>query len=673
MPLNPTDMQAAEAIQHAAAHDLASVVRLVAGPGTGKSKAIEERVHWILDQGVSPEAIYVVSFTRASALELRDHVYKYCRDKGYSTASEISVTTLHSLALRVLRRANLLHAYPAEPKILDKWELETIFDAEFGATHSIKSKPRCEEIRLEHEAFWNTGLWGHPNYVVPTTRITAAERAKFNAFHGPRTQCYSCVLPGEIVQKCVIEMDAGTLNAVDLLGIEHLVVDEFQDLNPMDLRFVDLVIRQGAKVFVAGDDDQSIYSFRYATPAGIQDLPTTHPGCGQHELRACFRCTPNVLMAGLALLAANPQPNRITKHHISLYQTAIPPLSGVVHRWRFLSGIAEARSVAESCHDLIASGLAPRDILILLSNSPELLPILEKELQGVGIPYEAPGAESFLDTEAGRIVLSLLRIVNDTNDYVAHRVLLGLRYGVGVGTCNSIANSVIANYLNYQQIFYQQLPTGVFRGNALRALNETRVLCTQIQSWQLDDTLGQHSADITTIVTNMLNAAAAQDWQTYANNLPSGMTLKELLDFLWADTVEQESEILNTVYLRLNVPIPGSAVLPPKVRVMTMHGVKGLSAKVVFVPGLEAAVLPGPRRRPYPGLVLEAARLLYVSITRARAACIVSYALTRVVNAQFQRRTVSPFAAHLGGQFLAQQSGLNATEVQNIMREVTQL
>ena len=279
MPLTQTQIQAAQTVQHAAAHDQAQQVHVVVGPGTGKSSAIEERVRWLVAQGVQPAAIYAVSFTRASALDLRQRIHAYCSQNGHPTAAQVRVTTLHSLALRTLRAAGLLTAYPAEPLVLDSWELENIFDAEFGCTSSI-GKERREKIRLEHEAFWSTGQWGPPNYAPPNPPISAAERSQFSVFHGPRTQSYSCVLPGEIVRQCVTHMVAGTLNAVGLLNLEHLVVDEFQDLNPMDLQFVDAMAAQGAQLFVAGDDDQSIYSFRFASPAGIQSFIMHYPAAG---------------------------------------------------------------------------------------------------------------------------------------------------------------------------------------------------------------------------------------------------------------------------------------------------------------------------------------------------------------------------------------------------------
>jgi len=673
MALTKLQIQAAEAVQHAAARDPSQQVRVIAGPGTGKSSAIEERVRWLLAQGVDPAAICAVSFTRASALDLRHRVHTYCVRNGEEAATHVRVTTLHSLALRTLRAAGLLTAYPAEPLVMDDWELENVFDAEFGHASGL-GKERRKRIRLEHEAFWSTGTWDPTNYVPPAPPIATGERTQFAEFHGPRTQVYSCVLPGEIVRQCVTQMAAGTLDAVVLLSLEHLIVDEFQDLNPMDLAFVDGLVAQGARTFIAGDDDQSIYSFRFASPAGIQDFAAKYPNCGRHTLRACFRCAPKVLAAGQALIGANPPLGRIPKSCVSLYAEAVPPVAGVDHRWCFPSGVGESRAIAESCRDLVAAGISPRDILLLLANKGVLLPGLDAEFKKVGIAYESPRAEGFLDSRAGRWVLAALRIVNNADDYVAHRTLLGLRQGVGIGTCCAVTDAVIAGNMNYRSLFYQPIPSGVFAGRALTALNRTRALCLQLRAWHPVDTIGQHCAEIASTLAAVFSTTVAQEWQAFAGELPGGMTLEELRDFLWADTDEQQGVLLHAVLTRLGLPVPAAGALPPRVRVMTMHGAKGLSAKIVFVPGLEEEILPGPWRQPYPGLVLEAARLLYVSITRARAACILSYAQNRIVQGEFAHsRAPSRFAPDLGGPFSRRQAGLGAGEAAQIVDQVANL
>ena len=282
MPIPIAAKEAAELVQHAAAQSVTPQTRLIAGPGTGKSHTIVHRLCWLLQHGIQAPRIFVVSFTRASANDLKERIITACEAIGHGPAiTHIQVSTLHSLALRTLRAGGLLARFPTPyPLVLDEWELENIFDPEFGVSSGIQSRARQKEIRRYHEAIWSTGIPDPPNYIPPDPAITTQEANTFAAFHTPRTEAYACVLPGEIVRQCVEEIKAGNLDVVGLLHMEHLIVDEFQDLNPMDLEFVDLIIQCGVPSFMAGDDDQSVYSFRFANPAGIQRIPQKYPGAG---------------------------------------------------------------------------------------------------------------------------------------------------------------------------------------------------------------------------------------------------------------------------------------------------------------------------------------------------------------------------------------------------------
>lgn len=669
MPITPAQIAAAGAVQHAAAHDEAGQVRLVAGPGTGKSASIEERVCWLLAQGVDPEQVAVVSFTRASAADLRVRVHSYATQPGYGNIGEVPVTTLHSLALRVLRIAGHLNAYPTPPLVLDDWETENIFDEEFGHVHN-HGRRRRRHIREEHEAYWSTGVWAPPNYLPPEPPISPAERATFDGFVSPRTQTYACVLPGQIIRLCVAEMEAGLLNAVDLLGLRHLIVDEFQDLNPNDLKFVDHIIQQGATVFVAGDDDQSLYSFRHASPAGIQQFHVTYAGSAQHQLNDCFRCTPSVLAAAATLIAAHPGPGRIPKAPVSLYAASTPPVQGAMFRWRFQWARHEARAIAASCRDLIAAGMSPREIIILLSNQRDLMQPLLEEMTNAGVAVEHPREEGFIDTKTGRLVLALTRIVCNENDYISHRAVLCLRRGVGIVRCVAVFDAVVGANQNFRDMFYDALPAGVFAGAALTAINHARTTCATIAAWEPEDTLAMRSEEIAQIVEAHYDAAQADAWRAVTATLRPEMTIQELRDYLWAESDLQQAAVLEGVLQRIGEEVPEAGVLPPRVRIMTMHSAKGLSARVVFIPGLEDEILPGPWRQPYAGLVLEAARLLYVSITRARAACIVSFADRRTINGKPQTHTRSRFAPNLGGAWTAGPAGgLSAAEVGQIITD----
>ena len=297
-------------------------------------------------------------------------------------------------------------------------------------------------------------------------------------------------------------------------------MDEYQDLNPVDQQFVDEVIGKGVVTFVAGDDDQSIYSFRYGSPAGIQGFLQRYAGAAGRALSDCFRCAHTITAAANALMNGYPGQNRIPKALNSLYAASAPPVAGVVHRWRFNTAPAEAEAIATSCCDLINGALNPRDILILLSNQRELLPGLRDALNAIAVPFEPPRTESFIGSDTGRFVLAMIRIVCDADDHVAHRLILGLRPGIGLGTCNAVAEGVINNALNYRDIFFNPLPGGVFAGRALAAINHARQVRADISGWQVNDTLQIRLAEISAILNATFNVAEAQNWQAFAANLP---------------------------------------------------------------------------------------------------------------------------------------------------------
>jgi DNA helicase-2/ATP-dependent DNA helicase PcrA len=673
MPIPLARIAAADAIQDQAARSPNQQVRLIAGPGTGKSSAIEKRVCWLLTQGVATAEIFAVSFTRASARDLQERILAHCENHGHTAAGQVRVSTLHSLALHILRAAGLLTRYPVDPLVLNDWELENTFDAEFGVASGVTSKTRQKEIRRYYEAYWSTGLWQPPNYLPPDPEVSADESNRFLAFHGPRTQLYSCVLPGEIVRQCVEEINAGTIDPIQLLHIQQLIVDEFQDLNPMDLDLVRALISRGVVTFVAGDDDQSIYSFRFAAPAGIQTFPQEYPQAAVPTLLDCFRCMPVVLQTANSLIEAFPAPNRIPKASVSLYEESEPTADGVVLRWRFATGIEEAAAIAASCRDLINAAVNPRDILILLNNKRALGRDIIGHLQGARVPYDPPRIDSFLDAAPGRLILAVLRIVCNRDDYVAHRTLLGIRSGVGVGTCHAIAQAVTQNNLNFRDVFYRPLPPQLLSTRGRNAVEHARTICANVSTWQETDTVGQRLPDLTAIVAESLGPDNTLQWETFAAQFPDDMTLDEVRNFMWADNDEQQAQIIQGVFSRLGQPVPDAQLLPQRVRIMTMHGAKGLAARVVFIPGLEDDLFPGPWRTPYPGLVLEAARLLYVSITRARAACIASYAARRLVNGRHRRQAPSRFTANLNGMFVHQAHGLTAAEVQEVIQNCDQI
>jgi superfamily I DNA/RNA helicase len=240
--------------------------------------------------------------------------------------------------------------------------------------------------------------------------------------------------------------------------------------------------------------------------------------------------------------------------------------------------------------------------------------------------------------------------------------------------CSSIAASITEYGLSFGDVLYHPLPEGAFRGRALKALNRARDVFNQLSVWDAEDLLTERTCDISNILESHIGSAAREAWTEVVAPLPSGTTLREGRDWLWADTIEQREQVLTDICNRLGCAPPATSDLPQRVQVMTMHGAKGLSGHVVFIPALEEEILPGPHRRPYPGLILEAARLLYVSVSRARAACVLSYAKGRVLNGKYSSHTPSRFTSCLGGRFCTNTGGgLSDSEVAEIAAFCSQL
>jgi superfamily I DNA/RNA helicase len=639
-------------------------VLLVAGPGSGKSSTIEERVAHLVRQGISPAAIFVISFTNASARDLANRVEHALVNNGITNARP-SVGTLHSLALRSLRRGNLIQTYPSDPQVLDGWEIRRIIDEEYVALNG-GGLTRTRQIREFHEALISTGVPNPPNYLQPTSPIIGAEAAAFEGFVRRRRQVYACVLPGEIVREAVTHTATGLLDSVSLLAMIHLIVDEFQDLNPVDIQFVDDLISGGAIAFVCGDDDQSIYSFRHGSPKGMQDFPTTHGGCVSHTLEDCFRCTPAVLDAAQSLINAYAMPERLPKVHRSLYLGSNPSVPGVVHRWKFSGGGPEAAAIASSCGELIRSGLPPEEIMVLLSNQAIQASKLYEAFDAAGVPHRRAREDTVLNTDHGRLCLSALRVICNPEDFVAQRALLGLQPGVGIGTCADLADRALASRVATADLFASRLPTGIFTTRQERALARLASLTTALGTVRDSDLVSRADATIGAALVGYAGSAVSTTWAAITSLVPGDMTLRELRDYVWADNDEQQGRLLAAVYERLGQRQPDTSLLPPRIRIMSMHGAKGLSSGVVFVPGLEEELLPGRYAARSAGGTYESARLLYVALTRAKAACVVSYAQRRGVQGNTAYHHPSQFATHLAGAFVPRAMGLTPTEAAQI-------
>lgn len=688
MPITQEQKDAAEQHQWIAAKAIGYQVRIVAGPGTGKTGTIEKRVAHLLNSGVQADSLFVISFTRATCAELKQRIVQFCAKLPCAASStDVRVSTMHSLALRILRRANLLMSYPSDPILLDNWEQKQIYDHEL-AEYIGCTPSRSKEIRLAHDAQWQT----LKPQSINQEQITQAEIQKFNTFHATRTNLYSCVLPGEVIFKCVEALRQGTLIPQGLPHIDHLIVDEYQDLNDCDQEFIRLLSQGNTVLFIAGDDDQSIYSFRHANPNGIVNFETTYPRSVIYSLTDCFRCTPLILNAALNLIHYNP--SRIDKSPVSLYANATPPVQGKVHIWQFPSPKQEAHAIAASCRTLIQAGMAGREdqILILISNRRLQLKLIEREISAFNLIFDSPNGLGLVDDfDVFRAVYSMLRILkdmtSDEEDYIAYRNLLGLLSGVGQKTAMNIGDKCIANNQNFRTLFHLAMPPQ-WLGNREIAAVQRIIACVQgLAGWVITDTLLSRANDIGNLLfSQVLNSGDQVNtnkkvWNKLIDALPEQMILDELLSFFDADTYADQEGILNTVNQRISgEQQQTNQPTTKKIRILTMHGAKGLTGSIVFIPSAEQGIMPNQKALQATGLLIEQRRLFYVSLTRAKACCIISHTHKRtgfqaraVFNSGISYPTRSQFLNEMDISTARRTEGLTAAEAQSIVSEVNNL
>jgi DNA helicase-2/ATP-dependent DNA helicase PcrA len=543
--------------------------------------------------------------------------------------------------------------------------MENIFDVELGVVIGQGSSVRRREIRLDHEAFWSTGAWLPPGLPAPDPDITELERSSFDSYYRSRSALYCYLLPSDITRRCLEYLRSMPVDVALPVPLSHLIADEYQDLNPVDLALIREIGQRGVRLFAAGDDDQSIYFFRYALPAGFQGFDVAYPGATTHVLDHCFRCPSEVLEPALGLMAAYAPDTRIPKTYIAVPSLANPRVIGSVQRWYFRGWRREADAIAASCRDVIAGGIPPEEIAILLSSRPALEGPMVESLAAAGVPFELGEQPRFADDLPGRVASCLIRQVVDSDDYVAVRTLIGAQRGVGVGTCNEIATWLLASNLRFGDLLTWPGKEALSR-RAQRAIEAAAGAIQVVGDLESGSLVNDSVGVVAAAVEALLDDRAALTWRDFAADLPEGMTLEEACRLLGSPTPRSERAVLEEVHLRLGLPTEEDK--GRGVRVMTLHGSKGLTFEVVFIPALEQGLVPSERDMPYPGLVQQAARLLYVGITRARLMAVMSMAEYRMVQGENVARRPTPFVGSLGGRFESRGSGLDAEEVAKVIQ-----
>ncbi|MGW2762696.1 ATP-dependent DNA helicase UvrD2 [Streptomyces sp. NPDC001275] len=396
-PLFPRVPDSADAVldgldpeQREVATSLQGPVCVLAGAGTGKTRAITHRIAYGVRAGVlQPSSVLAVTFTNRAAGEMRGRL----RQLG---AHGVQARTFHSAALRQLQYFWPKAIGGAMPRLVDR-KIQLVADAA-AACRIRLDRGELRDVTAEIE-------WSKVTQTVPADYTLAAAKDGRTAPRDPAeiAQLYS-VYEDLKRDRSVIDFEDVLLLTVAVLQdradvaeqvraqYQHFVVDEYQDVSPLQQRLLELWLGDRDSLCVVGDASQTIYSFTGATPDHLLDFRTRHPGATVVKLVRDYRSTPQVVHLANGLLAQAR--GRAADHRLELVSQRAPGPEPAYTE--YTDEPAEAEGAAHRIHDLIASGVPASEIAVLFRTNAQS-ETYEQALADVGVPYQLRGAERFFD------------------------------------------------------------------------------------------------------------------------------------------------------------------------------------------------------------------------------------------------------------------------------------
>jgi len=558
-------------------------VRVIAGPGTGKSFAMKRRVAKLLESGVAPQEVLAVTFSRVAAEDLHRELPKL----GTPGCAELEGQDLHSLAMRLLSRKRVLEAVGRVPRPLNTFETKAMICDLAGANGG---KRKVKKMIQGYTAAWAQSQGDEPGFAKDDAEKNfQADLLDWLDFH-------EGMLIGELIPYLVRYLKDNPA-AAEHKEFKHLLVDEFQDLNKAEQTAI-AYLGAAAEVCIVGDDDQSIYSFKNAHPDGIREWKDMHPGCADLEMADCHRCPTTVVEMANALIAVNK--NRTPRALNALAPKG--PGEVAIVQVPYLHN--EAEWIKNKIEGLLGAGVHPSEIIILVQRAVAGKPILQA-LRVAEIPAKSYYEESQLDSEAAQMRFALYKLFLDNEDRVALRYLLGS--DVDDFRCNA-----------YARVRKHCEGSGDSPWQAMNKLADDALTIAHTKP------LVARFKLLTEALAEL--DAVKDDVQMFVDKLlPDGdAELAELraLALVQMEGAETPADLLAGMMQEITQPD-----IPPtveEVRLMSLHKSKGLSSPYVFVAGCVEGILP-PAFDPdwskdeKDAALEEARRLFYVGITRVKA------------------------------------------------------
>jgi DNA helicase-2/ATP-dependent DNA helicase PcrA len=628
--LNPAQREAVEALD--------GPVLMLAGAGTGKTKALTSRIVHLLNTGrARPNEILSVTFTNKAAREMKNRVGTLL---GMQIEGMPWLGTFHSICVKLLRRHAELVRLKSNFTILDMDDQNRLIKQLILANNIDEKRWPARQMGaiIDH---WKNRAW-------TPEKVPSAEAGAFNnrgteiyAQYQTRLRELNAVDFGDLLLHMVTIFQTHD----DVLEqyqrwFKFILVDEYQDTNVAQYLWLRLLAGAHKNICCVGDDDQSIYGWRGAEVGNILRFEKDFPGAKVVRLEQNYRSTPHILAAASGVISGNA--GRLGKELWTDLDSG--DRVRLIGHW---DGEEEARWIGEEVEAMLRGtrGNAPfglEDMAILVRASHQMRAFEDRFLT-IGLPYRVIGGPRFYERMEIRDTMAYFRVVLSPEDDLAfERIVNTPKRGLGDKAQQKIQNVARENGVSLVDGARIALADKVLGG---KGAAELRVLIDGIDRW--GRMAGDQAITHTELAEIILDESGYTTmWQNDKTPEAAGRleNLKELVKAL--EQFENLQGFLEHVSLVMD---NDSQEGEEKVSIMTLHAAKGLEFPVVFLPGWEDGLFPSQRSMDESGLkgLEEERRLAYVGITRAERICTISFAGNRRVFGQWQSSMPSRFIDEL--------------------------
>tara|TARA_B100001248_G_scaffold155549_1_gene117096 strand:+ start:4931 stop:6976 length:2046 start_codon:yes stop_codon:yes gene_type:complete len=600
---------------------------IVAGAGSGKTRVLTTRlIHIIKEKKAWSNQILCVTFTNKAAKEMQNRVIKHVR--GSSNAIPW-LGTFHSISVKILRRHAEALGYKSNFTILDTDDQKKLI-RNIVKSEDLDAKKFSPQLILYHIDQWkNKGLLPK-NIILEKSGLIIKSILKVYKIYQDKTKDLNAFDFGDLILFCVkLFEDHKDIRKIYHNNFRYILVDEFQDTNFIQNKWLNLLVNEDQNICCVGDDDQSIYSWRGAEIKNFLTFDKIYKNCKVFKLEQNYRSTKNILETASHLISNNT--NRVGK---KLWSAASPGELVKLNCYR--TGKDEAQGISDIIENNIKGKYSFNDVSILVRAIYQTREFEERFLQ-IGIGYRVLGGIKFYERAEIKDAISYLRIINQKFDDLAlERVIGSPKRGVGEATINQIFTFGKKNKLCLEDSIIKIIESGEFKPKIKATLSQ---LIKMIQKWRQDSLKMKHF-DLLKLVLDESGYSSMLKNKKDLENENRLENLKELLRAM--QDYDNLQSFLEHVSLATSVDQEWEGA---KVNLMTMHAAKGLEFEIVFLPGWEEGLFPHQKSLEENGdfALEEERRLAYVGITRAKKIAYLSFAMRRAYHGDWMDALPSRF------------------------------